>query len=276
MISRSCDPDSPSSSQILEFLQAGLDMGLALSTLKVQVAAISTATSRRWAEDPLIIQFFKAVRKIRPPTKQAFPTWDLAVILEALASPPFAPSDSASLWNLTLKLTFLIAITSGRRVSELQALGADDNHIIFYHDRVELRTVRGFIPKVTSSLAMSEPWALPTFLEQESGSLHELDIASTLKCYLRVTAPFRDSTKLLIIPWGKNKGKEASARTIASWIVKLIHKVYRARGLCPPLMVRAHSTRMVSASWVARAIVSIETICRPATWSSQHTFLKHY
>ena len=124
---------------------------------------------------------------------------------------------------------------------------------------------------------MSEPWAhSQSFLEQDSGSLHKLAIASTLKCYLQATVSFRDSTRLLIIPWGKNKGKGASARTIASWIVKLIHKAYRANGLDPPLMVRAHSTRAVSASWAARANVAIETICRAATWSSQHTFLKHY
>lgn len=89
--------DLPSSSQLLKFLQAGLNLGLGLSTLKVQVAAISAATSRRWAEDYLIIQFLKAVKKIRPPTKQIFPTWDLSLILESLTNQPFTPSESVSL-----------------------------------------------------------------------------------------------------------------------------------------------------------------------------------
>lgn len=39
------DPISPSTSNILGFLQTGLDLGLGLSSLRVQVAAISEATN---------------------------------------------------------------------------------------------------------------------------------------------------------------------------------------------------------------------------------------
>lgn len=75
----------------------GLDLGLGLSTLKVQVTAISAATHKRWAEDLLIIQFFKAVRKIRPPIKRSFPKSDLSLVLEVLPEGPFAPSEECSL-----------------------------------------------------------------------------------------------------------------------------------------------------------------------------------
>lgn len=57
------DPAFPSSSLLLDFLQAGLNLGLGLSSLKVQISA---ATNKRWSEDMLIIKFFKAVKKIRP------------------------------------------------------------------------------------------------------------------------------------------------------------------------------------------------------------------
>lgn len=107
------DPPSPCTSLLLDFLQAGLDLGLGLSTLNVQVTAISVGTDKRWAEDFLIVQFFRAVRKIHQPTKQMFPKWELSFVLEVLSEQPFAPSKAASLWNLTLQLVFLIAITSG-------------------------------------------------------------------------------------------------------------------------------------------------------------------
>lgn len=41
-------------------------------------------------------------------------------------------------------------------------------------------------------------------------------------------------------------------------------------------VVKAHSTRAVSSSLAASANVSLETICKAATWSSPNTFMRHY
>lgn len=46
-------------------------------------------------------------------------------------SQPFAPIESSFLWNLTIKSAFFIAVSSGKGASELQALGAEDEHISF-------------------------------------------------------------------------------------------------------------------------------------------------
>ncbi|XP_077346335.1 uncharacterized protein LOC143989955 [Lithobates pipiens] len=46
---------------ILEFLQDGADKGLAVSTLKVQVAALTVFLERSVASDPLVIRFFRAL-----------------------------------------------------------------------------------------------------------------------------------------------------------------------------------------------------------------------
>lgn len=69
----------------------GLYLRLGLSTLKVQVAAISSATQKRWAEDLLIVKCFKTVRKIHPKIKLYFPKWDLTLVLEVLSEQPFEP-----------------------------------------------------------------------------------------------------------------------------------------------------------------------------------------
>lgn len=73
-----------------------------------------------------------------------------------------------------------------------------------------------------------------------------------------------------------SRGAETEERTLAFWVVKLITKAYRMKNMDPPSQVNAHSTRAVSESWAARLIVSLETVCRATTWSSWHTFLKHY
>ncbi|XP_069827928.1 uncharacterized protein [Dendropsophus ebraccatus] len=40
--------------------------------------------------------------------------------------------------------------------------------------------------------------------------------------------------------------------------------------------LKAHSTRAVSTSWAEKGDVSLEQICKAATWSSPHTFFRHY
>lgn len=99
---------------------------------------------------------------------------------------------------------------------------------LFYPDIGELRTVSVFIPKVASSSSISEPWDLPTFSDPDSGTLHKLNIAFLLRYYLQAMTLFRHSSRLFVIPWDKNK---ASSRTS---------------------LIRAHCTRLASASWAAR------------------------
>lgn len=94
----------------------------------------------------------------------------------------------------------------------LQALGVYDNHVICYPDRVELRTVHGFVPKASSSASLSEPWSLPAFSDQDSESLYQLDITIILKHYLQAMATFRSSPKLFIILLGKKQGQEGNGQ----------------------------------------------------------------
>lgn len=49
--------------------------------------------------------------------------WDLSLVLQALTGEPFEPMESCAVKLLTLKaFFFFVAITTARRVSELEAL----------------------------------------------------------------------------------------------------------------------------------------------------------
>ena len=66
-----------------------------------------------------LLQSFKVeapCRSVRPPS------WDLIKVLEYLRSPVFEPLSSASLRDLTRMTLFLVALTTAKRVGELQAL----------------------------------------------------------------------------------------------------------------------------------------------------------
>ncbi len=113
-------------SDILEFLQSLLTMGLSYSTIRVYVAAIS---AHKWliegcsiGKHKLVVAFLKGVNRLNPPCRVMIPQWDLNVVLDKLYMHPFEPLSLADIKWLSLKTAFLIAISSAKRVSELNAL----------------------------------------------------------------------------------------------------------------------------------------------------------
>ncbi|XP_068108865.1 uncharacterized protein [Hyperolius riggenbachi] len=275
-LSSSFDPLHPSPQYLLAFLQTGLQKGLSYNALKVQISAISALTDQRWALHPLIKQFMLAAIKIRPPRKAIFPKWDLPLVLNYLSAAPFEPMEECSLWHLTLKACFLVAITSARRVSELQALSCREPFLSFFNDRVQLRPMDSFLPKVTKTFHINQEWSLPAFHSEENNTLHSLDVSRVLKAYITATEEIRKSDHLFLVPSGYRKGHGASSRTIASWLIKAIQGAYRAINVEPPDGIRAHSTRGMASSWAAYSNVSASKICQAANWSSINTFISHY
>lgn len=85
----------------------------------------------------------------------------------------------------------------------------------------------------------------------------------------RLLNPFAN---LLVVSSGARKGKHASERIIASWLVKLIIMVYLARSLNPS----AHQICGMASSWAAVARPSVESICRVESSSLSNTFISHY
>ncbi|XP_015678359.1 uncharacterized protein LOC107293712 [Protobothrops mucrosquamatus] len=143
---------------VLEFLMDGLDKGLSPSTIHRQVTALSTVlmcdNSAPLAPHPTVRSFLKGAANARPPTVHRYPSWDLHRVLQALISPPFKPITTCSLKLLSMKVAFLVAITSARRISELAGLSVREDLCIFHADRV-CRPIVGFVFSHTES-----PWDL--------------------------------------------------------------------------------------------------------------------
>lgn len=138
MSSRSNPCNSPAVQDILSFLQSGLDLSLAVSSLRVQVSAISAFTEVSWANHSLICQFFKGAIRLKPQRRPRFPKWDLPIVLDFLSNLGLDPDEPLSMRDLTLKTTFLVAVTSAKRVSEIRNLGSEEPFLTFFPDRVSL------------------------------------------------------------------------------------------------------------------------------------------
>ncbi|XP_013920590.1 PREDICTED: uncharacterized protein LOC106547849 [Thamnophis sirtalis] len=128
--------------QVLDFLQVGLDRGLAPNKIRRQILAISSVLlcdrSQTLTHHLMVRRFFKGASNLKPHTVHRYPSWDLHKVLDALTGSPFEPLRTVSLKFLTLKVAFLVAITSARRICELQALSAREDFCVFHQDRVVL------------------------------------------------------------------------------------------------------------------------------------------
>ncbi|XP_069812238.1 uncharacterized protein [Dendropsophus ebraccatus] len=272
--------EPPNMPLILSFLQEGLNKHLRPSTIKVQISALSALYEVRLAEHPWIKRFIKAAMRLYPSIKTRLPPWDLNLVLSGLTSTPFEPISEIHIKFLSWKVAFLLAITSARRLGEIRAFSITQPYMVIRDDRITLSPDPAFLPKVVSDFHRSQEVILPSFCINPSNdreaSFHCLDVRRAIIHYLEVTKDWRIDNNILITFQGKNKGRAATSQTISRWIKQAIKECYRVSGRELPNSITAHSTRSVSTSWAERAAVSIEDICRAATWSSPHTFFRHY
>lgn len=86
---------------------------------------------------------------------------------------PFEPLTDATIRVVTLKVVFLVAITSACRVSELYALSVRVSYLSVFADRIILKVDYSFLPKVCSTLHRSQEIVLPSFFLDSSDRREE-------------------------------------------------------------------------------------------------------
>ncbi len=285
-LTHAIDPVNYPVGPVLEFLQERLTAGAAATTLRVYVAAI--AAQRELDEIPLgrhrlVSAFMRGARRLWPVRPTAVPSWDLSVVLEGLVTAPFEPLESASDRILTLKVVLLLALTSLKRVGDLQAFSVSETCMDFALGlvKVTLRPRPGYIPKVLSTSFRSQVVTLhsfhpPPFASSEDERLHMLCPVRALKLYVDRSKVWRKSPQLLICFGAGRRRLATSKQRISHWVRDDISLAYEARELPSPLSLRAHSTRGVASSQALFRGVPLEDICVAAGWSSPHTFVRFY
>ncbi|GAA6090398.1 uncharacterized protein LOC117958235, partial [Tachysurus ichikawai] len=233
---------------VLEFLQEQFAAGLTPSTLKVYVSAVvaysTLPAGQSLGRHPVVTRFLHGARRLRPGTRPRVPVWDLAVVLAALSEPPFEPLTEVALRFLSIKTTFLLAISSLKRIGDLQALSMAPSCL-------EL------------PLAWPECFSIQN-LAPEQERQNRLCPVRALVTYLRRTSPWRKSEQLLVCYGPNRKGFPATKQTLSRWVVDAIVSAHESSGLPAPLGVRAHSTRGVAASTAWSSGVALQDICDAA------------
>ncbi len=176
----------------------------------------------------------------------AVPCWDLSVFLEGLVAAPFEPLESAPEHLLTLKVILLLALTSLKRVGDLQALSVSEMCMDFAPGlvKVTLRPRPGYIPKVLSTSFRSQVVTLhsfhtPPFASSEDEKLHMLCPVRALKLYVDRSKIWRKSSQLLVCFGAGRRGLATSKLRISHWVRDAISLACEVRGFPSPLSLLA-------------------------------------
>ncbi|KAL0155308.1 hypothetical protein M9458_049571, partial [Cirrhinus mrigala] len=205
--SRGEDPQRCGIESVLSFLQGGLDRHQSASTLKVHVAAISAnhylVEGRSVGKHDLVIRFLRGARRLNPPRLHLIPSWDLAVVLQALQQDPLSPFSQST----------VTALTSVKRVVDLQALSLNDLCLEFgpADSHVVLRPRPGYVPKVPTTPFRDQVLTLQAIPSQEGDpNLSLLCPVRAVHIYLERTQPFRRSHQLFVFFGGQQSPNRGS------------------------------------------------------------------
>ncbi len=203
------------------------------------------------------------------------PSWD---VLAGLQGGPFEPLDSIELKFLSAKTALLSALTSIKRVGDLQAFSVSEECLVFgpVYSHVVLRPRPGYVPIPTTPFCdqVVNLQALPS--EEADPALALLFTIRALRIYVDRTQSFRSSEQLFVCHRGQQEGKAVSKQRLAHWIVEAVALAYQSQGELCPLGVRAHSTRSVASSHALAHGASLADICRAAGWATPNTFARFY
>ena len=155
------DPISAPLTQVLRFLQAKADKGYGARTLAGYVTSISrrhcmvkcSGKRCRVSKGSTVQAWSRGIAVLNPRPRVIVPVWSLDLVLSALKRPPYFPLKECELKYLTMRTAFLMAVTSARRASELQAICCDT--MVWRAHEVIAYTDPEFLPKVHSANVFS-------------------------------------------------------------------------------------------------------------------------
>ena len=150
--SKACDPRSASLGCVADFFLSLFDKNLSIATIRGYRSAIASvhkgfSNGSTVSNSPFLTRLFRSFFLKRPPARSLVPSWSLPAVLRVLAEAPFEPLQKVSLFFLTVKTVFLLAIASGQRCSSIHALSVEPGHLRWENSGVRLIPSASFLAK---------------------------------------------------------------------------------------------------------------------------------
>ncbi len=151
---------------------------------------------RSLGKHDLIVRFLKGASRMNPSRSPLMPSWDLSIVLAGLQRGPFEPLDSVELKFLSVKTALLTALTSIKRVGDLQVFSVSEECLVFGSDysHVVLRPRSGYVPKVPTTPFRDQVVNLQALPSGEGRS--SLSVAVSRKSIAHIRGPHPELQKL--------------------------------------------------------------------------------
>ena len=208
--------------------------------------------------DRIFASIPKACAKLRPAEAPYMLSWSLNKVLK-LASE--TENDSCPIQLLLRKTLFLVALASGARVSELDALSRDKGFVQFEHTgSVKLSPHKLFLAKNEDPQNRWKPWDIVSLPQDLS-----LCPVAALKAYINRTSQW-NSGRL----FRRERGGTLSIDGIRQQIL------YFIKLADPDSILRAHDVRKVATSINYFYHMDFDALTKYTGWRSKKVFLRHY
>lgn len=290
------DPLHPTVQNITEFILFLVNTNkVSVRTARNKLSAINTvliiSTNIRYSELEAVSSLFKGLvgqQHISKTIKsKIMPTWHLGHVLDSLRHEPYEPRTEASLANWSRKTLFLIALASGRRVSEIAALSMRRTE--FTTKEVHIRTHPHFRAK-TQKPGEGAPDIIIPGLEHFITDKEEMKL-----CPRRALWHYRDMTKTLryeqdslFVCHGKGKtSTKPDTQTLARWFKEVVTMAYRGAYLRTVTGqnsikinelddVHIHQLRALGNSLAFEHGATMAEVMHTGFWKNPNTFMDHY
>ena len=202
------------------------------------------------------------------------PSWDLNKVLFYLMEPPFEPLNNSDLRTLTMKVLFLVALATAKRVGELQAIS---KNVARQGDSLSLSYVPEFLAKTESASNPLPRSFMIKSLKDFAGDLPEgskLCPVRAIKHYLTRTASIVDRPRTLFV--SPNKPSRSITKNAISFFLRKLICDAGASHENEDRTPRAHSIRSMGTSVAFLRNWKVSSILTAATWKSPSVFTSFY
>lgn len=150
---------------------------------------------------------------------------DLNLVLNCLMKPLFEPLATCSILQLTMKMVFLVAITSTQRVGELGALIAEPSFTVFFGEKFHRNHILRFYLNYLLNCILTRLLIFHFFSSQSHTvprrklPLPTLDGRMVLVFYLERTKPFKKSYSMtFLFHFWMDPKNPVSTQRLMRWI----------------------------------------------------------
>ena len=269
-------PSVPKVADFLLYLRRSLHLSYSsIASYRSMLSAAFHFVLPELSSHPVLHDLLRSFRIECPLPSSRFPPWDLLYVLSLLHGSPFEPLDSCSLRDLTRKTLFLLALTTARRVGELQAISSavpSSGGDLFL----------SYLPEFRAKLESSSNLLPRSFrvrsLRDFVGSLPDelsLCLVHALQIYLRRTSTLSPRPRSLFVS-PRSPSRSLSKNALSFFLRSVISLSFPASSPPPPSSSRADSIHAVSTSAAFCRNVPLASILAAATWSSSTVFTSFY